>query len=144
MVWMSSIFSWWSPLTVSPPSNKIFLLKRQLLPITNMSESTNIQGLSISFDNSNYSYSSHTRCIAASLTIITLLSMVTVISSIQPHHCLSYNHLHRLYHHLQAICCSFILSSAQTITAHFDKLYSQTLFPFQLFFSPVHSSVNVD
>ena len=63
MVWMSSIFSWWSPYTVSPPSNKISLLKRHHWPITNMSESTNIQGLSKSFKNSNSSYPSHTTCI---------------------------------------------------------------------------------
>ena len=64
MVWISSIFSWWSHFTVSPLSNKIYLLKRQHWPITNMSESTNIQGLSKSFENSNYSYPCHTTCIA--------------------------------------------------------------------------------
>ena len=64
MVWISSIFSLWSPVTVSAPSNKISLLKRQHWPITNMSESTHIQGLSKSFEYSNYSYPSHTTCIA--------------------------------------------------------------------------------
>ena len=63
MVWMGSIFSWWTHFTVSPPNNSISALKRQHWPITNMSESSNIQGLNKSFENFNYSYASHTTCI---------------------------------------------------------------------------------
>ena len=81
----------------------------------------------------------------ASLTIITLLSMVTVMPFIQRHHCLSYNHLpHALSSSFKPYAARSFFPCVQTIIAHFDQLYSQTLFPFQLFFSPVHSSVNVD
>ena len=132
MVRMSSIFSWWSHFTVSPPSNKISLLKWQHWSITNMSESTNIQGLNKSFEKSNYSYPSHTTCISASL-IITLLSMVAVISSIQPCHCLSYSHLpHALSSSFKPYAARSFFPCVQTITAHFDQLYSQTLFLFLL------------
>ena len=92
---------------VSKQSNKISLLKRQHWQITHMSESTNIQGLSNSFENSNYSYPSHITCIAH-LSPSSLcfpwspsyypsndITVYLIITS------------HVLY---QAICCSFILS----------------------------------
>ena len=81
----------------------------------------------------------------ASLTIITLLSMVAVISSIQPRHCLSYIHLpHALSSSFKPFAARSFSQCVKTITAHFDKLYSQTLFQLQLFFSPVYFSVYVD
>ena len=147
MVWMSSIFSWWSHFTVSPPSNKIFLIWRQHWPITNMSESTNIQGFSKSFENSNYSYSSHTTCIAhlsPSSLCYPWSPSYTYIPSIQQYHCLSYNHLtHAVSSYFKPYAARSFFPCVQTITAHFDQLHSQTLFPFQIF-SLVHSSVNVD
>ena len=129
-----------------------------------MSESTNIQRLNKSFENSNYSSPvlsaarSFFRCVrtitahfdklwvfSLHVLCITMLSMVTVIPSIQPRHCLSYNHLpHALSSSFKPYAARSFFPCVRTITAQFDKLYWQTLFPFQLFFSPVHSSVNVD
>ena len=109
---LSSIYSLF---TVSPSSNKISLLKRQHWTITNMSESTNILGLSKSFENSNYSYPSHTTCIKH-------LSPSSFCYPWSPLYPTCFIII------LQAICCSFILS----MCPNHHKLYSQTLFPFLL------------
>ena len=54
-----------------------------------MSESTNIQGLSKSFKKFQLFQSFSHYMFCAPLNIITQLAMAAVISSIQPHHCLS-------------------------------------------------------
>ena len=142
MVWMNSIFCWWSPFTVSPPSNKISLLKRQHWPITNMSESTNIRGLSISFQNSNYSYSSHTTCIAH-------LSPSSLCYPWSP----PYHPSNYITVYLIITFTAFIIPSSHMLLVHsfhVSKPPQHTLInptrrlSFHFFFSPVHSSVNVD
>ena len=71
--------------------------------------------------------------------------MVAVISFIQPRHCLSYIHLpHALLSSVKPYAARSFFPCVQTITAQFDHLYSQSIFQFQLFFSPVHFSVYVD
>ena len=142
MVWMSSIFSWWSHFTVSPSSNKISLLKRQHWPITNISESTNIQGLSKSFENSKYSYPSNTTCVEH------LLPLSLCYPWSRSYH-LS-NHVtfcriftsHMLYHHSSShmlLVHSFHVSKpSQHILINSTRRLSFH------FFSPVHFFVNVD
>ena len=125
------IFCWWSPFTVSPPCNTLSLFKhgvgavqRQHWAITDMPESTNVHGLSKSFENSTYSYASHT---------IATLSKSSLCYPWSPSYHVS-NHItvyrifttHMLYFIIifQAICCSFILSMCPN---HHRTLWSTLL-----------------
>ena len=129
-----SIFCWWSPFTVSPPSNKLSLLngvgavQRQHWSITNMSESTYIQGISISLI----------------LRISRIHILLTLLRLYHHHHSAIHSRRHIIYriNHitvyrifsyspsscfiiiLQAICCSFILSMCPN---HHSTLWSTLL-----------------
>ena len=111
-----------------------------------MCESTNIQGLSKSFENSTYSYSSHTIAPLSPSSLCYPWSASYHLSNHITVYRIFTSHMHALLYisSFKPYAARSFFPCVQTITVHFDQLYSQTLFQFQLFFSPVYFSVYVD